>query len=248
MMKSNPGKCHNRVFLPTLVNRLLVFVMLVSILFTGFSAQAGFSSTPPLDKFVYLPLVLDKYQRDTPKMVGVIAKGYWGTTTTDIQTKLKPLDTWAGKKSSIVGWFFDIVIDANNPTSTDFNFKGQLENLWVNGYVSFVNIGASGASAQEIANGSYDNNIRNIAQAYKKFVVVGGGRRAFVAPLQEMNGYWVSWGRNPYWYKAAYDHIKAIFTSEGIQPSQVWWTFAPNGYADPGMNLSCITRATPRWM
>jgi hypothetical protein len=210
----------------------IAVVMLVSILFTGFSSCTVYAQDNPNGKNNYLPMVLNRYQRETPKMLGIIAQGYWGANTNDIQSKLNSLDTWAGKKHSIVGWFFDIVAESRSQQGTDYNFKGQLENLWVNGYVSFVNLGAAGATAAEIANGNYDANIYNLARSYAAFVAAGGGRKAFIAPLQEMNGYWVSYGNDPAGYKAAYAHIQSIFASQGIDASEIWWTFAPNGWSE----------------
>lgn len=222
----------NNSILTKLANGFLAAVMLVAILFSGFSSNTVYAFNQLLDKKIYLPLVLNQHAKETPKMLGVTAQGYWGTTTNDVQTKLKALDTWAGKKHTIVGWFFDIVTESGSQGGTDFNFKGQLENLWVNGYVSFVNLGATGVTAAEIANGKYDKNLSYLAQSYADFVNGGPGRRAFIAPLQEMNGYWVPYKYDPVGYKLAYERIQSIFISKGIDAAEIWWTFAPNGWSE----------------
>jgi hypothetical protein len=166
---------------------------------------------------------------DVPKMLGIMPKGYWGTTTNDVNTMLKGIDSWSGKQHSLVGWFFDL-----REGGPDFNFKGQLENLWANGYTSFVNMGAGGLTSKDIAAHKYDAYIRGIANAYASWVDKGGGRRAFIAPLQEMNGYWTTYGKDPQSFKAAYDVIRQIFKDAGVSSSEVWWVFAPNGWAEEG--------------
>ncbi len=55
-----------------------------------------------------------------------------------------------------------------------------------------------------------------------------------MAPLQEMNGYWVTYGKDPGNFKIAYDRIRSIFASEGVKPDQVWWAFSPNGWSEDG--------------
>ncbi|HEX2981547.1 MAG TPA: glycosyl hydrolase [Anaerolineaceae bacterium] len=167
-----------------------------------------------------------------PKLLGVVPHGYWGTTTDNVQTMLKGLDSWSGKRHSIVGWFFDV--REGNP---DFNFKGQLDNLWVNGYTSFVNLGAGNLTSADIAQHKYDSYIRGIATAYASWVKKGGGRKAFIAPLQEMNGYWVSYGKDPANFKAAYTVIRQIFRDAGVPDSSVWWVFAPNGWGEDGQDF-----------
>jgi beta-mannanase len=89
-------------------------------------------------------------------------------------------------------------------------------------------------TASAIASGADDAAIQAWAQAYASWVALGGHRRAFIAPLQEMNGYWTSYGLDPDNFRAAYQRIQTIFAQTGISRSQVWWTFAPNGYTRPG--------------
>ncbi len=49
-----------------------------------------------------------------------------------------------------------------------------------------------------------------------------------------MNGYWTSYGKDPANFKIAYDRIRQIFAQEGAPASSIWWTFAPNGWSQPG--------------
>lgn len=214
------------------VKKLMLVLVLTSFCLISNSVILHDSVDAAVYYYVYLPIVVNKSASaslNVPKMLGIMPKGYWGTTTNDVNTMLKSLDSWSGKKHSMVGWFFDI-----REGGPDFNFYGQLENLWVNGYTSFVNIGAGGLTAADIAQGRYNNYIDGIAKAYAKWTDLGGGRRAFIAPLQEMNGYWTTYGKDPTNFKLAYDVIRQRFSMAGISASEIWWVFAPNGWAEEG--------------
>ena len=80
-----------------------------------------------------------------------------------------------------------------------------------------------------------DTALRAWAQSYKAFAIGGGGRNAFIAPLQEMNGDWTSYGGNPTNFKQAYAHIQQIFAQEGVPSGSVQWVFAPNNVSGDGM-------------
>ncbi len=146
-------------------------------------------------------------------------------------------DQAAGKKHTSVGWFIDLEDDAltipvfNMPKN---NLYRQLEELWKSGYISFVNLGTS-ATAGEIISGQRDQNIAYMAEFYKTWLDLGGGRKAMIAPLQEMNGDWTTYGKvsTPEEYKQAYRHILDIFSQKGVGRYDVWWVFAPNGWNDP---------------
>jgi hypothetical protein len=129
-------------------------------------------------------------------------------------------------------------------------FIDKLEALWNKGYISFVNVGAAlqisdydvpdncplPVSSNQIASGQCDPAIMKMADLYFQWVSLGGGRRAMIAPLQEMNGDWTSYGKDPNTSRQfidAYRHILGIFADKGITRDQVWWVFAPNGYNDP---------------
>jgi beta-mannanase len=78
-----------------------------------------------------------------------------------------------------------------------------------------------------------DSAIRTWASIYADWSQ-GGEKRAFIAPLQEMNADWVSYGLDPENFKLAYARIRQIFIEEGVPENAVLWVFAPNGWSLPG--------------
>ena len=138
-----------------------------------------------------------------------------------------------GLNTSVLGWFIDI------EENTNYNLPTQLEATWQSGYTSFVNIGTS-KNAIDIAQGKYDTQLRTLAKAYANWVNLGNSRRAFFAPFPEMNGNWTKYGLvdgvavTPDHFIQAYKHIQFIFENEGVSRNAVWWTFAPNGWSEPG--------------
>jgi hypothetical protein len=139
-------------------------------------------------------------------------------------------DAWTGKKHSLVGLFADP--EYANP---DWNFTGQMETIWNMGYTPFVNL-SSTRTIYEIASGTIDSAIFTMGQSYARWVAKGGGRKAFLAPLPEMNGKWTSYGKNPDYanFKIAWDHFRDQFTKAGAAYTSAWWVFAPNGDSYPG--------------
>lgn len=179
----------------------------------------------------YLPIV----NKSVAKFFGIYVKGYLNRS--NIEVKIPPLDQQAGKKHSVVGWFIDLEDDAfTKPVRylPGNNLFVQLEELWKKGYISFINLSSRDATALEIANGQRDDEIEFAADFYKQWLDLGENRRAFIAPLQEMNGYWVTYGKDPQNYIKAYKRIISIFESKGVNRNQVWWVFAPNGWSEPG--------------
>jgi beta-mannanase len=123
------------------------------------------------------------------------------------------------------------------------NLYRQLEQLWLQGYVSFIKIGSS-TTIREIADGHYDGRLNQMAQLYKRWLANGGGRKAMFAPFQEMNGEWVPYYRpntDPAQkqkdYKDAYRRVYDVFMANGIKRSQIWWVFSPNGWSLPEDNF-----------
>ncbi len=190
---------------------------------------------------VYLPFIMGGVTPITPALVGVYAPGtYWGSSS-DVNQYLKGLDSWAGlnrsvgKGHSIAGDFKDI--QDPNPA---YNIPQVLETLWTNGYTGFINMTTNTYTSAQIANGCCDAAIRAWAQAYAGWVAKGGNRRAFLAPLQEMNGNWTSYGNplDPPNFKLAYARIQTIFANAGITRNQVWGVFAPNGWSTPPYHIA----------
>lgn len=177
---------------------------------------------------LYVPMAMQRYQpftRQGPVLLGIYAQGWPGQQST-MDNEFHALDDWAGKRLSIAGTFINI--EDVNP---DANVRGQLTTIWKNGYTPFVNLDTKG-SAFDIASGSLDSQLRVWAKAYAAYAK-GGERSAFIAPLQEMNGYWVSYGLNPTNFKLAYQRIQDIFAQEGVPDKSVKWVFAPNGWSRP---------------
>lgn len=183
---------------------------------------------------VFLPLIV---KSPDSKFFGVYLKQYW--TENNVTPIMTELDNLTGKKHSSVGWFIDLEDDAFTKPVTDLahnNLHRQLESLWQGGYTSFINLG-SNATATEIINGLRDKEIGYVAEFYKAWIGLGEGRKAMIAPLQEMNGDWTVYGRESTSedYKKAYIYIYDKFQQNGIAREDVWWVFAPNGWNDPAV-------------
>ncbi len=169
-------------------------------------------------------------QTKPPVVLGLYTNGYLGTQSV-IDTQLRQLDQWAGKGTSVAGMFMDI--EDPNPA---YNVVQQLELLHQNGYTGFINL-KSTRTAAEIANGNLDTNLRNVAQAYRTWLAKGQGRRAFIAPLQEMNIPGEKYSLDQANFKLAYQRIQQIFTQVGVPRTAVRWVFAPNGWSQTGQEF-----------
>ncbi|MCL4395172.1 MAG: hypothetical protein M1482_10290, partial [Chloroflexi bacterium] len=192
-------------------------------------------SSPAAGNHVFLPFVTGGVLQQTqPSILGVYEQsGYWLGSQANINSYLKGIDSWAGlshsanKGHSVAGLFLDI--QDSNPSS---NVTDRLELLWSNGYTSFINLNTSKTAAY-VAGGGLDSSIRAVANAYKAWLQNGSNRKAYIAPLQEMNGDWIPYGCDPTNFKAAYARIQNIFSQAGVTRNQVWWVFAPNGWSSP---------------
>jgi len=188
---------------------------------------------------IYLPLV----SNGNAKFIGIIMKKYWSKE--NVAQFMSEADALAGKQHTAVGWFINIQDPAfyeeweTESALNRNNFYRQLEQLWQKGYLSLVKIGSTD-TAKSIFEGKYDNHLAQMANIYKVWVKQGGGRKAMLAPLQEMNGDWVAYytsGTKLYQkqqdFKKAFRHIQDIFNKNGVERSSVWWVFAPNGLSSP---------------
>jgi hypothetical protein len=153
-------------------------------------------------------------------------------------SELAQLNDWlaangAHKPAVIAGTFMDV--EFPNP---EWNVPADLEAAWSLGLIPFVNLAAGTTqagprTAQEIAQGAIDEAIRRWARVYAQWA--GDNTKvAFIAPLQEMNADWVSYGMDPENYKLAFLRFQRIFAQEGVAPESVIWVFAPNGWSPPG--------------
>lgn len=166
-----------------------------------------------------------------PVLVGLYSSSSLDTTVGEIQT----VDSWLGAPTVTFAGTF---IDLEYPPEL---ILADLNRSWDAGYVPFVNLGAgtypwghaTPRTAAQIANGDLDTQIRNWAETYKTWSN-NGEKRALIAPLQEMNGYWTSYGLDPANYKLAYYRIFQIFREAGVQHEWVGWVFAPNAWSQPG--------------
>ncbi len=160
-------------------------------------------------------------------LLGVYPRGFVQNTIEEIVA----FDEWiasTGKRVSIAATFMNF-----NDPDLETHVPDELETAWERGYISFVNLSVGELTAEEIALGKLDDRIGAWARAYAAWSQ-DGERRAFIAPLQEMNGYWTSYGKDPENFKRAYRRIREIFYGEGVSPEAVSWVFAPNGWSPEG--------------
>jgi hypothetical protein len=169
---------------------------------------------------------------------GVFLGMYTSASLQVTAMEIGQVDAWLNANGistrvAIAGTFMDI--EFPNP---DWNVPHDLDAAWDQGAVPFVNlaVGTAGLgprSARDVADGTIDGAIRQWASIFANWSQ-GGEKRAFIAPLQEMNANWVSYGLDPENYKAAFTRIQQIFAEEGVPAEAVLWVFAPNGWSEPG--------------
>ncbi|MEH2007040.1 glycoside hydrolase family 26 protein [Nostoc sp.] len=160
-----------------------------------------------------------------PVLLGLYTPDYIGNQST-IDSQLRQVDQWTGKRHSIAGFFFDI--EDSNPA---YNIPVSLEQLKHNGYTAFINL-KSTRSAAQIARGDIDSSLQKVAKAYAKWANQGEGRIAFIAPLQEMNIPGEAYSKDPQNFKLAYQRIQKIFKETGVSSQAIRWVFAPNGWSE----------------
>jgi hypothetical protein len=169
---------------------------------------------------------------------GVLLGMYTSASLQATAPEIGQVETWLSdngldRQVAIAGTFMDI--EFPNP---DWNIPHDLDAAWDQGAVPFVNlaVGTAGLgprSAYDVASGAIDGAIRQWASIFAQWTQ-GGTKRAFIAPLQEMNANWVSYGLDPENYKLAFTRIQGIFAQEGVPEGSVMWVFAPNGWSEPG--------------
>lgn len=164
---------------------------------------------------------------DLPVLVGVYPSGPLQNTAAELQA----MDAWLGAPTiTIAGTFLDL----ETPPAL---VVLELGSAWDAGYVPFVNLGAGTdrvpRTAADIANGVVDHAIRAWADAFRDWSN-NGEKRAIIAPMQEANGGWTTYGLDADNYKLAYYRIQSIFAQEGVQRNSVMWAFAPNGWSEEG--------------
>lgn len=166
-------------------------------------------------------------------MVGIYPNGWPEQSTID--NEMRPVDNWVtsmtgGRSTSIFGTFLNMMM---NDTIAKANVEMPLTIVWNNGYTPFVNLPVPG-SAYDVASGKYDAQFTSFAKSYKNYAA-SGRRFAYIAPMQEMNGEWTSYGKDPSNFILGYKRIQDIFSQNGVPRSSVKWVFAPNGWTKPGL-------------
>jgi len=228
-MQGKRGTGHRKVFKAF---QVIAFVMLIAIpTMTAFSSETVLKTSSK--EFLAKVLVLDRTVEKHPLDLGVYTSGPLQTTAQE----LGQIDAWMesqglASRVQIAGTFMDI--EFPNPA---YNVIRDLDAAWDQGTAPFVNlaIGTTDVgprSAAQVANGEIDAAIRTWAAVFSQWSQ-GGAKRAYIAPLQEMNADWVSYGLDPENYIAAYTRIQRIFNEEGVTAEAVTWVFAPNGWSMP---------------
>lgn len=148
---------------------------------------------------------------------------------------LNALASATGKRVSIGGTFMSFKEDAGRPVDESSNTRNKLNEIWKGKATPFANIDfwPDKPSAATIAGGAYDAQIRQWVNHLKSFLSLGGGRSLILAPMQEMNGKWTSYGCSPSAFKTAFRRIVDIIRAEGIDETKVRFAWAPNGWTDP---------------
>ena len=168
-------------------------------------------------------------------MLGIYPNGSIGTGNHEI-TQLEAY--FGANRVSLAGGF----VDWETNTS---HIRSELDYAWNNGYWPVLNVGAGNVSdpsctndvctAERIANGELDSAITSWAQEFKSWADTDPNKKAYLAPLQEMNGDWVDYFGDPTNYILAFTRIQDIFLNDvGVDPDSVVWVFAPNGWSDVG--------------
>ena len=218
--------------------RKAILALMCLIIFLGM-APAGSAdySAQSRNRKVFLPHVRNGRGSSLPLMTGFMA-GWPGKDT--VNNVMKPLDNWitgtsGGRSTAIFGTFLTFNLAAHQ---VDANVALPLTEVWDAGYTPFINLPAiNGDTAYDVAaSDRYKTLITNWARSYKKYAD-GGKRFAYIAPLQEMNGDWVTYGQDPENFKRAYRRIQDIFKQEGVPAQSVKWVFAPNGWTRSGQPL-----------
>lgn len=169
---------------------------------------------------------------EPPVLLGIYP---WGSFRDSI-VQIQAMDAWAGVGNSIAATFMDLYDPLSGAVMAE-----ELNAAWSAGYTPFINLapspGASGEdcpaelAAKAIAGGSLDTEIRQWASALRDWTEGDPTRRAFLAPLQEMNGYWICYGLDPASYRRAFVHVQRVFQQAGVPANRVSWVFAPNGWS-----------------
>jgi len=213
-------------------SNILILGIMIFALF-GCFAVAG-----PLGMFTKLSGFIDDLNPDsvnastggTPILLGAYTSESLQVTSWELEN----FDEWMqenglDKGLSIAGTYMDF--EFHNP---EFNVHKEMGAAWDAGYTPFVNLTAYQRTAEQVAwDPEFEGRVRAWAAAFAKWSN-DGEKRAFIVPLQEMNGGWVRYGLDPENFKVAWHKIRAIFAQEGVAEDAVSWVFAPNAWSEDG--------------
>jgi hypothetical protein len=228
MIREERAKSHIRYFL----TGTIVLLALVLLALPGGKAKSSNTlPAPTATKKSFIPAVNNNFApfTDSSIMLGIYPN-QWSGSDAMMEDEYHSLELWSGEKITLGGTFVSFMTD---PV---INIELQLDVIARNGYTPSLNLNVTpdtGLTAQQIADGVIDNEIRAVARSYKVYTK-GGTRMAFIAPLQEMNNNNVSYGLDPVNFKRAYVHIQQLFAAEGVPRHTIRWVFAPNGSGPVG--------------
>ncbi len=147
---------------------------------------------------------------------------------------LDALATATGKRVTFGGTFASVMNDPGPALSGQWsNTRERIDEIWKGKATPFVNLHVPGTAAQ-IAAGNSDADINRWIDHLQLYLNLGGGRSLVLAPLQEMNGDWVTYGCSPTHFQNAYRRIFNLVRNRGIDETRVRFAFAPNGWTTPG--------------
>jgi len=154
--------------------------------------------------------------------------------------ELTAMNSWLTKNGAngvtFAGDFMSITF---NPK---WNVPHELDAAWDAGFMPFVNLTPSESwegsyydskcdTTSDIANGTCDGRLQTWADLFKTWA--GSSKRAFIAPLPEVNGDWAGYSSDGPTFIQAFIRIRQIFENAGVPRRAVRWVFAPNGWSNP---------------
>lgn len=148
----------------------------------------------------------------------------WSSTTWNT------FEAHAGKPVSIVHF--------GQPAPWQQPFTAQpIELTRARGAIPLMDMGSSGASLAEIANGARDSYLVNWAKAVRSY-----GKPFFLRWDWEMNGTWFQWGQeaaaSPSQFRNAWRHFHDVVEAQGAK--NVTWVWCPNVGFSGSTSLSAL--------
>lgn len=168
---------------------------------------------------------------ENPVFLGLYQWGDWDNLASTIATA-EEFDAWiAPHRIALGGDFLNLEQD---PVLAVPQHLGAA--AWDKGRIPFVKL-LSFRTAAEIANGVIDPAIAKWGRSFALWSQ-GGQKRAFLAPLPEMNGNWIPYYADGGTVIRAWLRIRNIIAAElqaaNVPLNAISWVFAPNGWSLPG--------------